>query len=181
MTAGEYLQPAIFTLESCEEKSARRRQIRRVEETMSRIRQLYDELNAQLYAHPAQRPAVHSPQDAVSLIDPFIGALDREELWVIDLDTRNRVMSLVQLYRGSVNCSQVRVAEVFRQAVIDNAPALIVCHNHPSGDVSPSPEDVAVTRSIVQAGKLLDIEVLDHLVVAKGAHASLKERGLGFS
>ena len=99
---------------------------------------------------------------------------------MINLDTRNRVMSLTKLYQGSVNLSQVRVGEVFRQAILDNAPAIILAHNHPSGEPTPSPDDVAVTRAIVQAGKLLDIDVLDHLVVCQGRFVSLKERGLGF-
>jgi DNA repair protein RadC len=106
--------------------------------------------------------------------------LDHEELWVINLDTRNRVMSLTTLYKGSVNSSQVRVGEVFRQAIFENAPAVIVAHNHPSGDPTPSPDDVAVTRAIVEAGRLLDINVLDHLIVVRGQYVSLKERGLGF-
>jgi len=101
-------------------------------------------------------------------------------MWVVNLDTRNRVMSFVGLYNGSVNSSQVRVCEVFRQAIVDNSPAIIVAHNHPSGDPTPSPEDVSVTRSILQAGKLLDIDLLDHLVIAGGRYVSLKERGLGF-
>ena len=152
----------------------------KVGETLSRLRVLHEELNAQLYAHPAERPIIQSPGDAANLLTCFIGHLDHEELWVIDLDTRSRVMQLVALYKGSVNSSQVRVAEVFRQAILDNSPALVLAHNHPSGDPSPSPEDVAVTRSIVEAGKLLDITVLDHLVISKNGFVSLKERGLGF-
>jgi DNA repair protein RadC len=74
----------------------------------------------------------------------------------------------------------VRVSEVFRQAILDNAPSILVAHNHPSGDASPSPDDVATTRAIVQAGKLLDIELIDHLVIGKEQFVSLKERGLGF-
>ena len=112
------------------------------------------------------------------LVNFFIGNLDHEELWVVCLDQRNRVRCLVELYKGSVNSSQVRVAEVFRQAIAENSPAIIVAHNHPSGDTTPDPDDVAVTRAIVQAGKLLDIEVLDHLVISKGNFTSLKERGL---
>jgi len=100
---------------------------------------------------------------------------------VLVLDTRNRVMALVALYRGSVNASQVRIAEVFRKAVAENAPAILVAHNHPSGDASPSPDDVAVTHNIVDAGKLLDIQVLDHLVIGQGYYVSLKERNLGFA
>ncbi len=154
---------------------------KKVEQTFARIRQLHDELNAQLYTCPKERPTIHSPADAANILNYFIGALDHEELWVIDLDTRNRVMCLVKLYQGSVNASQVRVCEVFRQAILDNAPGIIVAHNHPSGDTSPSPEDATVTRAIFQAGKMLDIDLLDHVIVSQGQHTSLKERGLGFS
>ena len=153
----------------------------RVEKTLAQIRQLHEELNIQLYALPSERPAIHCPKDAAELVNYFIGSLDHEEMWVICLDQRNRVKCLVALYRGSVNASQVRVAEVFHQAIAENSPAIIVAHNHPSGDTSPSPDDVTVTRAIVQAGQLLDIEVLDHLVIANGGYTSLKERGLGFS
>jgi DNA repair protein RadC len=89
-------------------------------------------------------------------------------------------MDVVELYRGSVSSAQVRVGEVFREAVRKNASALIAIHNHPSGDPTPSPDDVALTRAIVQAGKLLDVDVLDHLVIGQGRWVSLKERGLGF-
>lgn len=154
---------------------------KKVDETFAKIRQLHDELNTQLYTHPTERPSIHCPADAANILDYFIGALDHEEMWVVDLDTRNRVMSLIKLYQGSVNSSQVRVSEVFRQAILENAPAILVSHNHPSGDISPSPEDINVTKAIQQAGKLLDIDLLDHLIVAQGRYTSLKERGLGFS
>jgi DNA repair protein RadC len=96
------------------------------------------------------------------------------------LDTRNQMVKLVEVYRGSLNSSLIRVSEVFKEAVRANAAAIIVVHNHPSGDPTPSPEDISVTRAIVQAGKLLDIEVLDHIVVGKNKFISLKSRGLGF-
>lgn len=163
---------------SCESYSRKKRKL---DSTMAKISELHAELNAQLYRNPTERPAVHSPKDVVEIIDPFIGCLDHEELWVIDLDTRNRVMSLVKLYQGSVNSSQVRVCEVFRQAIIENSPGIVVIHNHPSGDTSPSPEDINLTRALVQAGKLLGIDVLDHIVVAYGRFISLKERNLGFN
>jgi hypothetical protein len=99
---------------------------------------------------------------------------------VINLDTRNRVINIEKLYVGSLNASTVRVGEIFRSAIQRNAASIIILHNHPSGDPAPSPEDVALTRTIVQAGKLLDIEVLDHLVIGQGRWVSLKERGLGF-
>jgi DNA repair protein RadC len=153
---------------------------RLIAETLAKLHQLHDELNAQLYAHPTERPVIHSPQDAYDVLNCFMSVLDHEELWVINLDTRHRMMNLVKLYQGSVNSSQIRVAEVFRPAIVDNAPAILLAHNHPSSDPTPSPDDVSVTHSIVQAGKLLDIEVLDHLVICLDKFVSLKERGLGF-
>jgi DNA repair protein RadC len=109
-----------------------------------------------------------------------MGALEREQLRVILLDTRNRLMQIVEVYRGSLNTSLIRVGEVFRDPVRANAAAIIVAHNHPSGDPSPSAEDVAVTKAIIEAGKLLDIEVLDHLVIGHNRYVSMKAKGLGF-
>ncbi len=153
---------------------------RKVERCLSKIRKIHEELNSVLYANPTERPTIHSPQDAFSLLTLFLAGMDHEELWVLDLDTRNRVMKIIRLYMGSVNQSQVRISEVFRQAILDNSPAIVIAHNHPSGDPTPSPDDVAVTRALVEAGKLLDIEILDHLILAGGRFVSLKERGLGF-
>ena len=84
------------------------------------------------------------------------------------------------VYKGSVNTSLVRVSELFREALRENCPALIVVHNHPSGDPTPSSEDIKITEQIVKAGKLLDIEVLDHIIIGRQGYISLKERGLGF-
>ena len=109
-----------------------------------------------------------------------MSALEQEELRVILLDTRNTIMDIVTVYKGSLNSSQVRVGELFKEAIRRNAAAVILIHNHPSGDPEPSPDDVAVTRSIVEAGKLMDIQVLDHMVIGAGRYISLKERGLGF-
>lgn len=134
-----------------------------------------------LIESPEERPAVHSPADAASLFLYEMSALEQEELRIALLDVRNRVIETVTQYRGSVSSSQVRVGELFKAAVRRNAPNIIVVHNHPSGDPTPSPDDVALTRAIVQAGKLLDIDVLDHLVIGRGRWVSLKERGLGFS
>jgi DNA repair protein RadC len=130
---------------------------------------------------PEERPTINSPADAAALVQYEMSALEQEHLRVILLDRRNRVQETVEVYKGSVNSSQVRVGELFKEAIRKNASALIVIHNHPSGDPTPSPDDVAVTRAIVQAGKLLDVEVLDHLVIGQGRWVSLKERGLGFA
>jgi DNA repair protein RadC len=128
-----------------------------------------------------ERPMINSPADAAALVQYEMGLLEKEHLRVLLLDRRNRVLDIEEVYQGSVNSSQVRVGEVFRAAVGRLASAIVVVHNHPSGDPTPSPDDVAVTRAIVQAGKLLDVEVLDHLVIGQGRWVSLKERGLGFS
>ena len=130
---------------------------------------------------PEERPTVNSPADAAALVAYEMSALEQEHLRVILLDRRNRVIETVEIYKGSVNSSQVRVGEIFKEAIRKNASALIVVHNHPSGDPTPSPDDVAVTRAIVQAGKLVDVDVLDHMVIGQGKWVSLKERGLGFA
>ena len=106
--------------------------------------------------------------------------LDQENLRVMLLDTKNALVSVVTIYVGNVNTALVRVSEVFREAIRTNSPQIIVIHNHPSGDPNPSPEDIQVTEQIVAAGKLLDIEVLDHLIIGRHRYVSLKERGLGF-
>ena len=179
-TPAETYQLPIFDLTTTSNPTGVKARKHKVEKTLAEIRKLHENLNAELYSHPTERPTIHSPQDAFSILQPFLSLLNHEEMWVVNLDTRNRVMNLVKLYQGSVNMSQVRVAEVFRQAITDNAPSIVVAHNHPSTDPSPSPDDVAVTRAIVQAGKLLDIDVLDHIVVCSERFVSLKERGLGF-
>jgi len=129
-----------------------------------------------------ERPVINSPADAAALVQYEMSLLDQEYLKVMILDTRNRVLEIVEVYHGSVNSSQVRVGEIFKPAVQRMAAAIIVIHNHPSSDPTPSPNDVTVTRAIVQAGKLLDIACLDHIVIGgTGRFVSLKERGLGFS
>lgn len=127
-----------------------------------------------------EKAAIHSPGDAAALVEYEMSALQQEHLWVINLDTRNRLINIERLYQGSLNASTVRVGELFRGAIQKNAAGIIVVHNHPSGDPAPSPEDINLTRAVAQAGKLLDIELLDHLVIGRGRFISLKERGLGF-
>lgn len=133
-----------------------------------------------LLTSPDARPQITSPADAASLLMLEMGGLEQENLRALLLDTKNRVLASPTVYVGNVNSSIIRVSEVFREAVRQNATALIIAHNHPSGDPTPSPEDIQVTRSIVEAGELLGIEVLDHLVIGHQRFISLKERGLGF-
>jgi len=129
---------------------------------------------------PDARPAISRPEDVRALLQLEMGVLEQEQLRVLLLDTKNRVMSTRIVTTGSVNASVVRVSEVFREAVRENCTSVIVVHNHPSGDPTPSPEDVRVTSSLVAAGRLLDIEVLDHIVLAQSGYVSLRQRGLGF-
>lgn len=126
--------------------------------------------------------SISSPADAAAILQPLLMHREQEYLYVLLLDTRNRVMGDPrEIYHGSLNTSLIRVGEVFRDAVKVNAAAIIAAHNHPSSIPDPSPEDVAVTRILIEAGKLLDVDVLDHLVIGDPGWVSLKERGLGFS
>jgi hypothetical protein len=111
---------------------------------------------------------------------PF-SAFDQEELWVLLLNTKNHLTHDSMIYRGMVNRVHIRPAEVFKEAVRFNAPSLILAHCHPSGDPTPSPEDATMTEMLVQAGKLLDIQVLDHLVIGDPTWKSLRAIGLGFA
>lgn len=131
-------------------------------------------------ASPEERPRVTSPADAANLLMSEMMFLEKEHLRLVLLDTRNNVLQTPTIYIGSLNTSVIRIGEPFRAALKENAAAMIVAHNHPSGDPSPSPEDINVTRQLVQAGKLLDIEVLDHIIIGRQRYVSLKERGLGF-
>ena len=132
-------------------------------------------------ADPKEKPVINSPSDVANLVQYEMSALEVEQLRVLLLDTRNRVQYSRTICTGSVNQSQVRVSEVFRDAVRNQISSIILIHNHPSGDATPSPDDVSLTRAIVQAGKLLDITVLDHIIIGRKQFVSLKERGLGFS
>ncbi|MFC2064335.1 DNA repair protein RadC [Chloroflexota bacterium] len=127
-----------------------------------------------------ERKSVSSPEEIAGLYQYEMSELQQETLKVVLLDTRNHIIDTVEIYRGSVNSSQVRVAEIFTPAIRRNLPAIIVLHNHPSGDPTPSPDDIAMTRAIIQAGKLLDVDVLDHIVIARQGYVSLKQRGLGY-
>lgn len=105
---------------------------------------------------------------------------DQEETWVLLLNTKHRITHEAMVYRGTVNSAIIRPVEIFKPAAQTNSMAIILSHNHPSGDPTPSPEDVAISRSLYQAGQLLGVELLDHIVVGRDCWVSLKERGLAF-
>ena len=133
-----------------------------------------------LLAEPDQRLQVRSPGDLANPLILEMAGLEQEHLKVILLDNKNRVLKMLTVYVGTINSSQVRVAEIFREAIRQNAVNIIVAHNHPSGDPTPSGEDVAVTGELIEAGKLLGIELLDHLVIGHQRFVSLRERRLAF-
>ena len=129
---------------------------------------------------PEETPVISSPRDVANLLMGEMSFLEQEHLKVVLLNTRNQVMGISQVYMGNVNTSVIRGAEIYRPAIRQNCPAIIVVHNHPSGDPTPSPDDVAVTQQLVEAGKLLDIELLDHIIIGSGNRfISLKEAGGG--
>lgn len=135
---------------------------------------------------PDEGAQVTGPEDVYRLLQGDMSFEEQESVRVLLLNTRNRVQAIIPASLGSLNSSSVRIGELFREPVRRQAAAIVVAHNHPSGDPSPSPEDVAFTRRVVEAGKLLDIEVLDHVVIGqpredRPAWVSLRERGLGFS
>jgi len=129
---------------------------------------------------PDQKMSATCPQDVYDQIGYSMGSLDHEELWVALMDIRNKISKVVKLYRGTVNASTVRIGELFSDAIRLKSTSLILLHNHPSGNPEPSPEDIALTRAAVSAGKLMDIDVLDHMVVGNNRFISLKEKGLMF-
>ncbi len=127
-----------------------------------------------------ERFPIRSPADVATLLMVEMSHLDQEHLRTILLDTKNRVQQINTVYIGSLNSATIRVGEVFKEAVRRNSAGIIVVHNHPSGEATPSMDDIEVTRQLVAAGRLLDIELLDHLIIGRGQYVSLRERGLGF-
>lgn len=138
------------------------------------------EVGRRLLLQREPRPSIASPEDVARLLLAEMSSLEQEHLRVVVLDTKNRLLAIDTIYIGTINCSSVRICEVFKASIRRNAAAMIVAHNHPSGDPTPSPEDVAVTRQIIEAGKLLGVDVLDHLVIGQGRWVSLRERRLAF-
>lgn len=133
-----------------------------------------------LLAEPDQRLQVRTPSDLASPLMLEMAGLEQENLKVILLNSKNQVLKMYTCYVGTINSSQLRIAEIFREAIRQNAAGIIMAHNHPSGDPTPSPEDVRVTEEIIAAGKMLELDLLDHLIIGHQRFVSLRERRLGF-
>jgi DNA repair protein RadC len=133
-----------------------------------------------LAAWPTARWSIRGPRDVADRLILQMGGLEREELRVVILDTKNHVLRVVTVYQGNVSASLVRVGELYRDAVRLNAAGIILVHNHPSGDPTPSPDDLHLTAEALAAGRVLDIALLDHLVIGHDAFVSLRDRGVSF-
>lgn len=129
---------------------------------------------------PTARAKINSPRDVYNLLGADMRYQEQEHLRVLLVSTKSEVVGDHSIYKGTVNSASVRVAEVLKPAVLENAPSIIVVHNHPSGDPTPSGPDIMITRQIKQAAELLDIELLDHIVIGGPTFVSMKDRGLGF-
>jgi DNA repair protein RadC len=137
------------------------------------------EVGRRIAEAPAAEPGwqVRTPADVAERLVPAMRRLEREELRVLLLSTKNSVLGGTTVYRGNLAGSSVRVGEVFRDAVRHQAAGIVVVHNHPSGDPTPSGEDLRITAELADAGRLLDIELVDHLVVGDGSWVSLRALG----
>lgn len=127
-----------------------------------------------------ERWSIRSPRDIADRLTFEMGALEREELRVLLLNAKNVVLRVVTVYVGNVSASLVRVGELFTEAVRLNASSIVLVHNHPSGDPTPSPDDLHLTAETLAAGRILNIDVLDHLVIARDGFVSLRDRGVTF-
>lgn len=121
--------------------------------------------------------SVRSPEDGYKLLKLFLEDKDREHFIVVALDTKNQPVSINVCHIGSLNASIVHPREVMKTAILSNAASILVGHNHPSGKVEPSREDMDVTKRLIEAGKIIGIEVLDHIIVGDAGYTSLKEKG----
>jgi len=127
-----------------------------------------------------KRPRITNAAVAAQLVQDM-SHLTQEQVRVILLDSARQLLAIHTVYIGTVNTSVLRISEIYREAITRNSPAIILAHNHPSGDPSPSPEDVELTRAMVAAGELLDIHFVDHLIIGRDGWRSLREMQLGFS
>ena len=123
------------------------------------------------------KKTIHSPEDVHAIVAAEYADAVVETAMMLALDTKNKVIGIFEISRGSLNASIIHPRDIFQRAILVNAASVILAHNHPSGDPTPSPEDVALTKKLVDAGKVMDITVLDHVIVGEGSFVSLKEQG----
>ncbi len=127
----------------------------------------------------SRRPSVSTAEDVVMLCAAQLRGLDREHFWALALNTKNQLVKMAEVSVGSLNASIVHPRELFRDAVRASAAALVVVHNHPSGDPTPSGADIQLTHRLVRAGDVLGIELLDHVIIGDGGeHSSMRDMGL---
>lgn len=136
------------------------------------------ELGRRAAASSATSETVDSAESAARAFAPYLAHLERESMAVALLSQKRRLLDVRVVYSGTVSAAQVRIAELFTEAIRRNAPAILLAHNHPSGDPEPSPDDMRTTKDAISAGRLLGIDVLDHLVLGWNRFVSLRDRGL---
>lgn len=139
------------------------------------------ELGKRLLQEMPQQRIIRSAEDVYAMLFGEMALLEQEELRVVLLTTRHEVITVRDVYRGNVSSAIVRIGEVFRDAVREGCPGIIAVHNHPSGDPAPSPEDVNLTKQLIEAGRMLGIDLLDHIVIARQGFVSLKDKKMGFA
>ena len=122
-------------------------------------------------------PKIADSQSVFKLMQPLIGDLAHEEFWIVFLNNSNKVLHKFQLSKGGLTGTLVDIRLIYKKALEVSATALILCHNHPSGKLQPSPSDIEITRKIKDAGKLMDIQVLDHLIITEKAYFSFADEG----
>ena len=121
---------------------------------------------------------IRRPEDTLPVLEAELSELGYEKFIALALNTKNHVTAVLPVSSGSLNASIVHPRELFQRAILANCASLILAHNHPSGDPTPSPEDIALTRKLIDAGLLLDIPILDHVILGYGKYSSFKEMGL---
>lgn len=166
------------TVTSCRPGPGERALLHALRENGRLLSELGTRLGVARIEPPCETQVIRSPADVASYLGPEMVDLAQEQLRVLLLNTKNRVVGACLVYQGGVNSTVVRLADCFREAVRSSAPAVILVHNHPSSDPTPSPEDVRLTKEAAQAGELLGIDVLDHVILGRQGHVSLRERGL---
>ncbi len=151
--------------------------INKLQEIRAKYPEIIREYEEALLYHASYHQFRSPDMIGMYLLSQGLADHDQEQFWVLNLDTKLQLKSLIKLYTGTINQSAIRNSEVFRNAIIENCVHIVIAHNHPSGTVEPSVDDINTTKELVRAGKLLDIDVIDHIIVGNGQWLSLRQRG----